>query len=143
MVLRGAVDELPDAPAVGRHLPLRVLFECEFEADIVVPVSWRYMPMKMKNRLSCNRAVVRENVESFELKTFHHCARNSLCCIHNAAERLLRDLKKGVAMVPRDDQRVTQMDGSNIENGNRIAVLVQYFSRCGMMNDITKRAIRL
>ena len=46
-------------------------------------------------------------------------------------------------MVPRDDQRMAQMNGPDVKNGNRVAVLVQQFSRCRMMNDITKRAIRL
>ena len=83
------------------------------------------MPMEMKDRLSGNLAVVRENVESFEVKAFHHCPGNPLCRFHNAAQRRRRELEKGVTVVRRDDQGMTQMNGSDVQDGYRVAVLIQ------------------
>jgi hypothetical protein len=43
------------------------------------------MPVKMKDRLSGNFAVVRENVETLKPKGFHQSAGNPLRHLHDAA----------------------------------------------------------
>jgi hypothetical protein len=99
--------------------------------------------MEMKNRLSGDRSVVRENVESFELKTSDHRTADPLCRFHGAAQRLWRNFEKSTAVMPRDDQCMTKMNRPDVKNGNRVAVLVDHFSRCRISNNIAECTIRL
>jgi hypothetical protein len=66
--LFGALDVLTDALCIACHLAIRVLFEFEFKAYVVVRISRCDVPMKMKHRLSRNFTVVTEDIESLELK---------------------------------------------------------------------------
>jgi hypothetical protein len=62
------VDVIADALGIPRHFVTRVLFQFQFEANVVVGISGSDMPMKVKYGLTGNFSIVAENIEPFQLK---------------------------------------------------------------------------
>ena len=85
------------------------------------------MHVEMKDRLSCNFPVVREDVESLKIQRRDNSPGNDLCYVQNVVQIRLLDVKKVRTMRLGNYKCVTIVNGIDIENCNYVFILIENF----------------
>ena len=124
-----------------RHLTVGILFQLEHKLNIIVPIPWGHVEMKMKDRLSGDSSIVRENIEAFEVETRGQRLGDRLDSVHDAGEGRRRQGQEIATMVFWNDEGVAVVDRVDVENAESVVVFVEDFRRGMSRNDLAECAL--
>lgn len=87
--------------------------------------------MEMEDRLSCDGAVIRKDVEAFKVQALHQRTRDLAQSRHKAAECVWRQLPEFCAVEFGNYERMTEMDRMDIKYADGVLVFVEDLGRLG------------
>ena len=97
--------------------------------------------MEMENRLSRQGAVVGKDVESFKLQAAHQPTRDLAEGSHHAVEGIRRQLHEFCAVPFGYDERMTEMDRTDIKYADGVLVFVKDLGRLGSSDNPAKNTV--
>ena len=130
-----------NAVCIVDDLALVIAFEFKNELDIIVFITGGDVNMEMENRLSCNGAIVGENIKPLEVKAPDDGVGDRLRYRHDPGKGFGGEFQKILAMPLGDDERMPVMDRVNIEDADGVVVFVQNFGGDFAGNNVAKNAV--
>jgi hypothetical protein len=129
-------DDLLHCP----YLPVLVRVPVPMRVSVTLE-TWDDVDVKMKDELSGGTVVVDTDVDPVRSDRLLYLWGEQFDRTHRSLENLRRDLVDVPVMFFRDDERVTSVDGVDIEKSERIFVFVYLFCRNLSGGDLAEDAV--
>lgn len=130
-----------DTIGVLPHFAVLVFLQFQDKPDVVILIAGCNMQMEMENRLACNGAVVREDVESFQVKTLDEGGCHHPGCAKERWIALGIEVEEVAVVNSRDDEGVPKMNWIDIKDCDDPVIFEENFRRNFAGNDSTENTI--